>query len=469
MLALPNKSKLCPELRCDFEIELLVSGYLKRFNDQSIPEDINKLCMLLYGKDLFCWIIKTSELKSLRPRNTHRIRIQPILPTQPSSDKIESDIFSFQRVQFQLNITATHGNHLDIVLHLKSKYVYVSGTAHITIKKPYYESEKYFQFRFASDNITMSTQYDSISPTFTTMNCIDEHITFMCHINIFKIEIMNNKSINNDLRLIKTYHKKINLKRNILYKWLLKNSTPIIEELQTDDIFLDYSENSPQTFYYSPHFDKGNWRLLYIEKGNKCRICLQLISKSSNNISVKWVISVHYDNISNTWECIAKFDPGRNGRFLGGSDCVYENENTWIKEYDTKCLCIISNIEILQPTVPTLSKRISGLEFDVKEIKNIMKQMNNKQEELISMINKSYINNNNEMTETDEKLKIQKWLSLIKLPQYFDAFISNGYESLNFIKEISNKTELFEIGVELKGHQTKLLAEIKKLLSLQEI
>eukprot|EP01084_Bolivina_argentea_P266394 451823_1 len=49
------------------------------------------------------------------------------------------------------------------------------------------------------------------------------------------------------------------------------------------------------------------------------------------------------------------------------------------------------------------------------------------------------------------------------LSQYLSNFISNGYETLEFIKEIDKNEELIEIGVEKLGHQKKLRAEIKRL------
>merc|ERR1712008_168813 len=49
---------------------------------------------------------------------------------------------------------------------------------------------------------------------------------------------------------------------------------------------------------------------------------------------------------------------------------------------------------------------------------------------------------------------------------YFEAFISNGYASLDFIKEIDNVNSLIEIGIEDHIHQNMILAEIMKLKKL---
>ena len=60
--------------------------------------------------------------------------------------------------------------------------------------------------------------------------------------------------------------------------------------------------------------------------------------------------------------------------------------------------------------------------------------------------------------------EVKQWLvEKVELAQYYDAFFNNGYTSLHIIKSISNKQDLIEIGITLKGHQTKIMSEIKKL------
>ena len=63
----------------------------------------------------------------------------------------------------------------------------------------------------------------------------------------------------------------------------------------------------------------------------------------------------------------------------------------------------------------------------------------------------------------DDRLGIKQWLDGIHLSQYLDHFTQNGYESLEFIREIDNKSQLEEIGILLTGHKTKLMVAIRKL------
>ena len=56
------------------------------------------------------------------------------------------------------------------------------------------------------------------------------------------------------------------------------------------------------------------------------------------------------------------------------------------------------------------------------------------------------------------------WLSsVVKLPDYFDIFVSNGFDDLSIIQEIQNENDLIELGIEKKGHRLKLMREIQKL------
>ena len=63
-----------------------------------------------------------------------------------------------------------------------------------------------------------------------------------------------------------------------------------------------------------------------------------------------------------------------------------------------------------------------------------------------------------------ELVKIQSWLKeTVRFPQYFDNFVKNGYDRMDYIMEIPDKGELKEIGITLAGHRTKIMAEIRRL------
>eukprot|EP01083_Nonionella_stella_P250423 864883_1 len=60
-------------------------------------------------------------------------------------------------------------------------------------------------------------------------------------------------------------------------------------------------------------------------------------------------------------------------------------------------------------------------------------------------------------------LELQTWLqNEVGLSQYLEVLVSNGYESMQIVKDISNSTELKDIGIESKQHQMVIMEEIHK-------
>eukprot|EP01083_Nonionella_stella_P016436 45875_1 len=60
----------------------------------------------------------------------------------------------------------------------------------------------------------------------------------------------------------------------------------------------------------------------------------------------------------------------------------------------------------------------------------------------------------------DELSWIRIWLVQVTLPEYYDNLVSNGYQTIREILSIKTKSQLFDIGILKKGHQTLLLSEI---------
>ncbi|XP_067913999.1 caskin-2-like isoform X2 [Heterodontus francisci] len=60
-----------------------------------------------------------------------------------------------------------------------------------------------------------------------------------------------------------------------------------------------------------------------------------------------------------------------------------------------------------------------------------------------------------------------EWLSAIGLPQYHKKLVDNGYDSINFISEITWE-DMQEIGITQLGHQKKMMIAVKRLLDVQK-
>eukprot|EP01083_Nonionella_stella_P285261 971007_1 len=60
-----------------------------------------------------------------------------------------------------------------------------------------------------------------------------------------------------------------------------------------------------------------------------------------------------------------------------------------------------------------------------------------------------------------ERNVVIQWLRLeVKLPQYIDTFVSNGYDNMRAIQAINSKEQLARCGIQIPGHQTLILSEI---------
>ena len=65
-------------------------------------------------------------------------------------------------------------------------------------------------------------------------------------------------------------------------------------------------------------------------------------------------------------------------------------------------------------------------------------------------------------TLNESELEVQRWMvNILKLPQYFQLFIDNGYDEIETIMEMDDK-ELQDIGINKKGHRKKILRYIRK-------
>eukprot|EP01084_Bolivina_argentea_P179198 309666_1 len=508
----------CVTLRSQTEIDHLVRGYVKTVFTKHVPNEIIILCLLMYGNDLFRWQINANQLTDLlnesRSIDHHSLA------------QLNSSIFSFQRIKFRLfvglfNVYVRGMDTFVIGLEMISKNVKVTAMPHVTCNDPYYDFKEISTFLFPSQQTLycgkatpgMSIHNNELARFNTKDLNKRENIILHCNVNILQIELISN--ITTD---IKSYYKNIKMKQIFNYDWSLNDSlncaiTNYVTERRTNVV-------NKRLYYVSPiNVDSGNWYFQYTETGNMCNVSLHLLlcPLQISCIKLKWTLHIHYNDYSRSMSdvYILKVCPN-NLRFSRRQSHIIYNSNKWIKEYDTKNLILTNEIKIIriwveqgaavhpenwkefglvrnsssniekkrievhdllfnefqekmyqslkpmydeqqkmmkgiQLTLTTLTESIKKIECDIKDIKDEHKDDN---------CNKIQINGVDVLNMTD----ITQWLTFnVGLPKYHDAFISNGYESLEFIKEIKNKAELDEIGIKLKGHQTKIMSEINKL------
>eukprot|EP01083_Nonionella_stella_P090281 252238_1 len=63
----------------------------------------------------------------------------------------------------------------------------------------------------------------------------------------------------------------------------------------------------------------------------------------------------------------------------------------------------------------------------------------------------------------DEDLVISWLTETVRLPQYAQLFVDQGYDSMRAVQRIQGKSELCALGVEVAGHQTLIEREIKEI------
>ena len=127
---------------------------------------------------------------------------------------------------------------------------------------------------------------------------------------------------------------------------------------------------------------------------------------------------------------------------------------------------IYQSLQEMQSNIQQLSKQMNALQaFITEEKKNdeigdIKKEMEIIKQNVNKLMNEKNINNKKVSNDQEE---VKKWMTdIVKLPQYIDLFLEQGFESLDIIKCIK-MDDLTSIGMDKRGHNIKILKEIAKL------
>ena len=72
--------------------------------------------------------------------------------------------------------------------------------------------------------------------------------------------------------------------------------------------------------------------------------------------------------------------------------------------------------------------------------------------------------NQNNTNENERGNAVKIWLTdTAQLPEYYDLFVQNGFDTMDAITCISDRNVLQDIGINKIGHQMKLINDINKL------
>eukprot|EP01084_Bolivina_argentea_P091534 164774_1 len=126
----------------------------------------------------------------------------------------------------------------------------------------------------------------------------------------------------------------------------------------------------------------------------------------------------------------------------------------------------LSNEPIEETIVTIDEQKYDSAPLDMKEILEVKgneyeNDEINKNEEN-KCITQGHLENDEQ--KHDDGLEIKRWLeNVVGLSEYYNNFIENGYQSMQFVKAIENELELREIDILIKEHQTLIMKEIKRL------
>ena len=254
----------------------------------------------------------------------------------------------------------------------------------------------------------------------------------------------------------------------------------------------------PARYYY---LECGPWRFQYAEPHEAhCSLTVELVSfpAAIKNLKIRWTVRVMAGDIDRSTEWICSITEGH----------MVEYGRKWPKEYAVEQLTLRMDIEILEiydaigSRVPWLGRRhwprhnvvghgggggdgeynefvaMSQMMADIDTLKgtvcalsaggSVMEMVESMKSEIADLKEALQRLRGQRVGDHDASdlgmVTVERWLTeSVGLPQYLGAFVQNGYESLEFVKAISAKEELSEIGIVLKGHQTQIMAKIKQL------
>ena len=121
--------------------------------------------------------------------------------------------------------------------------------------------------------------------------------------------------------------------------------------------------------------------------------------------------------------------------------------------------------------IPSLHDRVDSMESTIKNLESAMITMAEDMAALNQTIMKlqaDHVSDEYLCDEDTERMKFKKWMeNKVKLPQYFELLIDNGFEDMYSVTNITME-HLREIGIDKMGHRLKLMKSIAALKAVDE-
>ena len=121
---------------------------------------------------------------------------------------------------------------------------------------------------------------------------------------------------------------------------------------------------------------------------------------------------------------------------------------------------IVNNVNSMQSAVQQNASRIMAQKRKGDEVGDIKERMDRLEMNVNRLLNEG---SHGDDQENSELVAVRRWMiSVVKLPQYLDVFIENGFDDLSLI-QMMRSNDLEDLGIDKKGHRLKIMREIDKL------
>ena len=93
-----------------------------------------------------------------------------------------------------------------------------------------------------------------------------------------------------------------------------------------------------------------------------------------------------------------------------------------------------------------------------KQIQSIQRQLDE-----LKRMKGNFTSDMDDEKDLNDKERVEKWLKeRVKLPQYFELFIEQGFDDLDSIKDVT-KEDLNQMGIDKVGHQRKIIKHAEQI------
>eukprot|EP01084_Bolivina_argentea_P295426 508618_1 len=251
------------------ERQLLLHGYVRNCN-VNMTLDLVSLCSLMYGDETFYWKISAQHVLDIN----HQM---------PITASLKSGVFIYRGVEFQLDIYKVfnayvnnlhyHNPSIKLRCTLKSRNVILDTKIKLCIEEIGFTVNS-----FRTNFISYTWHDNALRLSDISIDSNQNQLNIICKLDPLKIEPVNDTNI-------RSFCKNVIFKQTSNIKW------------QLDDKMTPSLNNFPCTWYESPEYHNGNFRIVMCETDNVIRIQLGILSFPSmvDHIHVKWICIANYN------------------------------------------------------------------------------------------------------------------------------------------------------------------------------